>query len=119
MNIKNLLLRLSCFNPFRTRRMITIKCVACGLPISVNEPIALYSPSRFSDIPSYAVQFNDKLVGCMRANCAEKGTMLGGLWVIGKNGKGTVRPAPTFSERLKVEKRYREQQKSKPSNKKR
>lgn len=81
-----------------------IQCAWCNGPISIGEPITLYTPGTGDfQIPLHAVVFNKsplQLVGCLRMDCAETGADRAGFWVPGEAGRGKVHRVPTAIEAI-------------------
>lgn len=67
----------------RCLEKMTIRCVWCGKPIFIGDPITLCSPKPSFKIPSWAVVYSKKplrLVGCLRYQCADTGAARAGFW---------------------------------------
>jgi hypothetical protein len=83
---------------------MAIKCAWCSCPISIGEPVTLYTPRDTFEVPDHAVPYTEggsnALVGCLRWGCAMGGADRAGFWLPGEDGKGRVRRVPTAIEIL-------------------
>ena len=83
---------------------MSIRCAWCSEPISIGNPITLYTPVKTYKIPEYAVLYTEggsrALVGCLDLNCADGGGDRAGFWLPGNDGRGRVKRVQTAFETL-------------------
>lgn len=81
---------------------MSIHCAWCGEPISIGDPITLYTPrDKEFEVPEEAVIYTQeplRLVGCLRWDCAHTGADRGGFWLPGEDGQGQVEIVPSIYE---------------------
>ena len=83
---------------------MSIQCAWCGEPITIGNPVTLYTPVKTYEIPEYALLYTEEgskaLVGCLGWDCAETGGDRAGFWLPGNDGRGRVKRVPTAFETL-------------------